>query len=88
MCTITHSHPNRGKRALDIIPYTSDVLPCLRETKYVAGGDTNGECVCGTSLFVLCVCVFEREKRGRNHTPEVIVCVTTGQNLIARLLSR
>ncbi len=34
------------------------------------------------------VCVFERKKRGRSYTAEVIVCVTTGQNLIVRLLSR
>lgn len=43
-------------------------------------------CLCHIPLFLLCV--FERKKRGRSHTAEVIVCVTTGQNLIARLLSR
>jgi len=70
--TITHSHPNRWKCAVGIVSYTSDVLLCVRETK----------CVCA------CVWVFERGKRSRNHTPAVILCVTTGQNLIARLLSR
>ncbi len=43
-------------------------------------------CLCHIPLFLLCVCL--RKKRGRSYTAEVIVCVTTGQNLIVRLLSR
>lgn len=44
-------------------------------------------CLCHIPLFLLCVCLREK-KRGRSHTAELIVCGTTGQNLIVRLLSR